>query len=132
MLGQHICQADNRASSARYIPLNHPLFYQRTVARIAPSLDSGQKLIRRLFRDEAKPLETPLWALWADHTYLFASDTSKVVGSRSTCLECFESNFKKEKFQSDKKPSFVTNSCSYTIRLSDISYSELMHTMIEE
>ena len=55
-VGSRFCrQADSRASSARLVPQHHPLLSWRTVARIAPSLDSGQKVIRRLFRDETKP-----------------------------------------------------------------------------
>ena len=54
-VGSRFCrQADSRASSARLVPQHHPLLSWRTVARIAPSLDSGQKVIR-LFRDETKP-----------------------------------------------------------------------------
>jgi len=56
-MGQQIFQADNRTSSARYIPLNHPLFSRRIVARTAPSLCSGrmEELIMRLFRGETQP-----------------------------------------------------------------------------
>ena len=63
---------------------------ERTVARIAPSLDYGPKSMEiellHVFRDEIKPskhkaLETPLQALQADQTYLLASDTGKVRSS---------------------------------------------------
>ena len=52
---QQILQAIRvRVDCSRQIPLNHPLFPSVVGARRAPSLDSGQKLIRRLFRDETK------------------------------------------------------------------------------
>ena len=54
-------KGNNRASSASYIPLNHPLFFWPTVARIAPSLDSGQKNKNmRLFRVKQRPRNTAL------------------------------------------------------------------------
>jgi len=62
-LGQQILQADNRASSARKISQDNPLISWRTVARMAPSLDSGQKLIRRLFGMKLSPRNTALGPL---------------------------------------------------------------------
>ena len=61
-VGQQILQVDSRSSSTCQIPRHHPLIIsRRTVARIAPSFDSGlKKIIFCYFGMEQSPRNTIL------------------------------------------------------------------------
>ena len=83
-----ILHADTRTSSARQIPLHHPLFSWPTVARIPPSYsgDSCQKLIMRQFRDETKPSKH-CFGRSEQIRRTSLQETRVKLKSLSTCLE---------------------------------------------
>ena len=90
MLGQQILQADNRASSARQISLNHPLFPGERSLRIAPCDTRGShNLIMRQFRDETKPSKHRFRPSGQTRrTSLQVTQVKSVVVS--TCLEMYD------------------------------------------